>query len=552
VGGFLSAAGGGAIGGGIVTLYLNATQYEEQLAATEASTGEAATGMGAAFSKLGMLGTAAFVAIGIYSLKFIHSAISDAEAYNKAVLGLNVSLANSKTMTEASAPAFIAQATAISNATGVYKENIIAAMALNVQQGLTADQVRQLTPLIVDVSQKLGIEMPAAAKAVGKAVEGSSGSLSKLGITIDKTAYAADHYGTVLKALGGAQGYATKLADEEPWLKLGNAMHNLATSVGEGLIRMFKDVATALSSWAPLLKPIAIGLEAVGAALAFKAVGGFAGIASGFSSMLDVLEYMNPVVLAVGAAIIGLTALFTTNANEAKQWASFTDALTKKLETGAMNLARYNQFVQEATANTGPLADTLRQKLATAWVEANKRLQAYEKTQRELKLEKWAQQQEAVLRNFGHMTSATLKQWKSDWNKAAHDVVYDLSNTSHNMGMTKQAFINGTKAMEARAKQWAQAMHKLQGEKWVPPGYLEFLQTQGPGAITAFASLTKTKQEQMVGDWKKTNASFDTSRQSLNNMTAAVQNIPTGKVVDIGVHYHYVGYDPSKPFQGGG
>ena len=70
-------------------------------------------------------------------------------------------------------------------------ESIRSGQAVLVQFGLTEDQVMRLTPLIVDLSRKMGVDLDTAAKTVGKSATGSTGALKKLGIDVASLGEAA-------------------------------------------------------------------------------------------------------------------------------------------------------------------------------------------------------------------------------------------------------------------------------------------------------------------------------------------------------------------------
>ena len=76
-------------------------------------------------------------------------------------------------------------ATALQKSTVATDEQVLSAEAMLGQFGLTAAEIKGLTPLVVDLSRKMGIDMESAAKMVGKAMDGSSGALKKAGIVID-------------------------------------------------------------------------------------------------------------------------------------------------------------------------------------------------------------------------------------------------------------------------------------------------------------------------------------------------------------------------------
>jgi hypothetical protein len=295
LGGAVGGLGGGTIGAAIVKLVADSSALDAGLASAEASTTAAAAAMSAdaeavstswgvaaadiaaanttaatetatswgvataeiegdalaietAAAEMSSAVVAAYAAAGLAAAAFAKASIDAALGLEEAQNKLGNSIANSTKVSATQTSAFIDQANSISKLTGVHNDQIIASQSLQVQMGLTADEVKTLTPLIVDLSAKQGIDLLAATKAVGKAVNGSSGALGRLGVIIDKTAFAGDHYGTVLRGLGAAEGYAASKADIEPWKKLGNELHLLEEAAGAQLVPELQHIAEELDS----------------------------------------------------------------------------------------------------------------------------------------------------------------------------------------------------------------------------------------------------------------------------------------------------------------
>ena len=228
--------GGGAVGGAVFELVLDASKYEEQLAAAKGDTETSTSSMGTSTAGFGSNATAAYAAAGIAAFEFAKHSIDAAVGLQAAQEKLANSIDNSKAAAGASEQAFIGQADAIARVTGVTNDQIITGQALLVQMGLTADQVKQLTPLVVDLAVKNNIDLQAAFKAVGKAAEGSTGALARYLGPITKGKTDADTYANVLRKLGGAQGFAAQEANAQPWKLLGEQFHELAQQVGTELL----------------------------------------------------------------------------------------------------------------------------------------------------------------------------------------------------------------------------------------------------------------------------------------------------------------------------
>ena len=99
-------------------------------------------------------------------------------------LKLTNSIKNSENAFAGNGKALRDQASALMKVTVADDDAIVSAQSLLVQFGRTSDEVMQLSPLVVDLSRKMGIDLDSAAKAVGKSSEGSSGALKKMGIEV--------------------------------------------------------------------------------------------------------------------------------------------------------------------------------------------------------------------------------------------------------------------------------------------------------------------------------------------------------------------------------
>ena len=97
-------------------------------------------------------------------------------------------------------------ATGLQQVTAADGDAIVGAESLLVQFGLTEEQVKTVTPLVVDLSRKLGIGLDQAAKMVAKSIGGSSGALKKAGIQIDESRLKTDAFSATVDALAGSVG----------------------------------------------------------------------------------------------------------------------------------------------------------------------------------------------------------------------------------------------------------------------------------------------------------------------------------------------------------
>ena len=197
---------------------------------------------------------------------------------------------NGKALTEVAA--------GLQKVTAADADAIVGAQSLLVQMGATEDQTKSLSPLIVDLSQKMGISLDAAAKAVGKGLNGSVGALKKMGVQVDETAAKTDAGKAVFDALAGsvggfAQQEAQSFSGQMTILK--NNVGDLGEAVGKGASGVLGGLAGQAAGAAGALNELNPGiLTAVGglgttAALAATVGGGFAAAAGQAIKMRDQL-----------------------------------------------------------------------------------------------------------------------------------------------------------------------------------------------------------------------------------------------------------------------
>lgn len=162
---------------------------------------------------------------------------------------------------------------------------VVGMQSVLVQFGLTEDQIKTLTPLVVDLSQKMDVGLDDAAKAVGKSVDGSTGGLRRYGISIDESAAKTDAFGATVEGLretvgGFAEAEAKTFNGQLEILK--NNLGDIGESVGQGAVDVFGGIASAVSGAAAGLKDANPELAATAgrvAAIASLTAGGLGGLA---------------------------------------------------------------------------------------------------------------------------------------------------------------------------------------------------------------------------------------------------------------------------------
>ena len=200
-------------------------------------------------------------------------------------------------------------ATGLQQVTAADGDAIVGAESLLVQMGLTEEQVKTVTPLVVDLSRKLGIDLDAAAKMVGKSIGGSSTALKKAGIQIDESRLKTDAFGATVEALAGSVGGFARqegqtFAGQIAILK--NNLGDLGESVGKGAAGVFGalagDAAKAANAINKVNPAILETVGAVGATggLAATLGGGFAFAAGKAIEFKNAVQSGNTALVKVG------------------------------------------------------------------------------------------------------------------------------------------------------------------------------------------------------------------------------------------------------------
>ncbi len=148
----------------------------------------------------------------------------------------------------ASALREVAQAT--QSKTAADGDALVAGQAMLVQFGATQDQTVALTPLLADLSRKMGVDTETAARAVGKALTGSTGQLQRMGIQVDATKAATDPFTATMDALrstvgGFAEAEGATAAGTLERIK--NQLGDVIEAVGGGALEAFAPLVDAMS-----------------------------------------------------------------------------------------------------------------------------------------------------------------------------------------------------------------------------------------------------------------------------------------------------------------
>ena len=495
----LGAAGiGGAIGKAIVSLELETTKYQGELKAMQAETVASTNTSSGAFSKFGGIANAALLGVGAAAVAGAALSVKAAIEANDAHLKLQNTFANNAMLADSSVEAFEAQADALRDLTGVDDEAIITGQALLGSFKLTGAQVQELTPLVVDLSEKYNIDLQTAFKAVGKATAGSSAALSRFGVVLDASAVQGNAYKATLDGIGVAQGFAEKSAKAEPWRVLGAQLEEVAEQIGQSLLPAIQSLSELLTNLLPLISKVAEGFSFLP----------LVQMSEGFDSNTDaVTKFSNALVDSI--PVLG----------------HFVDLQ----EFGAATLGHSTAEIARQSGALDSLSETYREKLNPAVVNSGK----------------------AIVK-FAHMTGDDLKKWSDDTKDSFQSYVINLDKVQEETDFTRKDLRDSFRAMLEHARNLNDAMRTLSREHWINDDFVKFLAEQ-PDKLILFADSNETQQRRMQHQWE---LSGDILKHQINDhlddMIGVLDKLDKGESKHtVIIEYRYEGFDPSKPGMSG-
>lgn len=587
VGSLLGGLGvGGNIGKAIVQLELDTAKYRTEMATAEAQTKTSTSKLGGSLSAFGGIAKTAFLGAGVaavaglgYSVK---AAIEAEDALNK----LDNTLQNNSRLSDVSRQSFIDLAGSLRDLTGADDEAIIASQALLGQFEVTGQQVQELTPLIVDLSAKMGIDMEAAAKAVGKAVIGNTGGLQRYGIAIEEASGSGGEFTAVLEGLQGTVGgFAKQRAIDEPWRILGAQFEEVAETIGLALLPIIRSLIGFLQDLVPVLKFVANNLDLVALGLAslaaYKALpalmntlgisiaglGGNAAIAAAAVTLLVIgLQQMSTVT---DRANEGLTRMVNEGVKQFADEAYASDAALIKFGSD-MLIASDNALTLQASLDPTQVAvHALREAFTANKISQDEfadALTALGLKQEDVQriISETANEADNFrykindagkeVRNFGNMTNKEFREFRTTARQSFHDFIFDMEAATEETRISREEFRVAFNSMEEDARRLGRAMARLKEDDWVNDRFLEFLNTLGPEYLITFSRMNDEEQRKWQEQWRttgdivktKVNDRFDELIGILDNK---IDNKTTRHTVQ--VKYEYVNFDPTKPGMSG-
>lgn len=308
-------------------------------AATEKELGKSSKTIdawGRGFSKAGVgmlaLGGAGIVALGAMAKR--------SEEANLATVKLQNSLSANPRLAGTSAKSFIDLAQSIQAKTAADGDDIVAGEAVLAQGKLQARQIRELTPLVVDLARKKGIDEVTAFTLASKAVQGNAGALKRAGIAVDETKFKTDAYGATVDALKTSVGGFSEQEGKTfagSLQRMKNQLGDLEEGVGKGAVDAFTKMFSVVGKTAGALEKVspgaqhaageiatfgAAGLLAIGGlstliGQAIKARENFAALGSGVSALSSKLGGLGSIAGPAGiAAAIGALAFEAHHLND--------------------------------------------------------------------------------------------------------------------------------------------------------------------------------------------------------------------------------------------
>lgn len=234
-------------------------------------------------------------------------------------------------------------ATGLQNITNYGDEELLPLMAkLALTYKLTTDEVRTLSPLLIDFADanaSTGMTIASAFDLMGRAINGNTSMLGRYGIELDKTRLAQEGVSYLVEKLSQDYGgVSTALADlrlqnQNVWgdikEQIGDMLNILITPLLKGLKSLFQ--------WYNKLNPTMKGFVA-GLVIAIPVIGSVATAITILTSTIIALKSaINPVVGIISLVVGGLTA------------AGFAFAANAEATQNAENaMARYKRQAEEA------------------------------------------------------------------------------------------------------------------------------------------------------------------------------------------------------------
>jgi hypothetical protein len=528
----------------VLRIYADSSGVRAGVAQTQRQVG----GLKQSISQNSALIKTAIVGGVVFGLK---ASVDAAREAATAQLKLQNSIANSAVVSAGAGKAFTEQANALRDLTGVDDEAIIGAQSFLVQMGLTEDQIKSLTPLIVDLSVKMGIDLTTAAKAVGKSVNGTTGGLMKMGVIVDTTKAKTDAYGATLDALGVAQGFAAKQAKLEPWKQLGAQFEELLEVVGEAILPTLRSLTNVLRVILPVVRRLGPYLVAAATGLAlWWTVGKIGALAGAISSTSTAMTALGVASLSAAGPLGIIAGLIAGVVVLESSSSSALERQTAALVLLGFSAKEAGQMIEdEFSASLKKVPGDLR----TANMAVYDMVQAQERGAEVA--QGWAMRQAAVadaakkagqaIKRFAGMTATELKTWGAEVRERVGGVKAVLDELAEKAHLTADKVIRAFQR-QIRAQLEFEENFKAVARRGVPEEILLQITDMADGGaamLDLLAHTSKAKFDKIIAQFERVGDTAPKVNVWIQSIIDQLNSIPT----NIGITIGGVGGDFSNP-----
>ena len=590
---------GSPIGAAIVRLRLDSGDYQRELAAARGETVAGANQMGAATSKFQAISKAAFLGVGLAAVAGIGIAI-------KAGSDLNEQLNKTRVVFGDASKKVIEFSETTATSLGIAQSDALTAAgnfgqlfdAANLASGAAADMSIEMVQLAGDLGSFNNIPVAEALEKIRAGLSGEAEPLRQLGVFLNDARVEAEAFASGITKVGEEVTDADKIQARYNLIlqDTTKAQGDFARTVGESLpnqLKVFKaeltDVAANLGiALLPIVLEVVKAFKLLVPILKFAAdnLGLIIGVLAGFAAfkyLPGLLFSIGEGLAAIGATRVGLmavsagegiAALGSSLATAVGPAAAFAiafggvtaavaawdplnlvgdvDELRASMEVHDVVLgrvARSTNLVGESNAVFGasipPVRDAF-DELTHSSLLAEKGLLGVEDAG-----SRTADQIKATgerVKNFAHMTTEELKEWKADTKESIDTAIFALEDLSTDSGVTRRDVIGAFQMMADEASNFNKSMKILAKEKWLNDEFIKFLVEQGPEWVNAFTALTVKEQRNAQDAWEETTKKVDKGKESLDKVIGVLKDLDgkTSKHTVI-IDYRYEGFDPTKP-----
>jgi len=334
--------------------------------------------LGASMTKFGAAGLAAAGTLGAGLFKLAQGAIADQQA--QALLAEQLRASTDATNAQINAVEEMIDATA--RASGIADDQLRPAFSSLVRTFGDVDKASKVLNTALDLSRATGRELETVVLALARASSGSTGALSRLGITFDENVKKSKDFDLILATInnkvgGASAAYAETYAGKLDRVKV--AVGEAGEAIGAGFVPVIEDISNLIVKGVGIFddfnettdgltgKVLAFGTVGLGAVSALSLVGGQAikvrnilfaldeTTGKSTMSMTKLGKAMVGASLIIGGAAVVYQAYSNTKAEAEERTTKLADAL--KLEGDAQRAALIELVKNDERMKTH--ADTL-------------------------------------------------------------------------------------------------------------------------------------------------------------------------------------------------